>query len=96
MKLLDAVSRYVTHKQSMGIRFNSERRILKSFCCSQQGKDLAQIEPGPVLQFIAGNGPPTRFWHRKHETLTGVSDFLCLSHTLNQEAEYGDQERDFG
>jgi hypothetical protein len=26
----------------------------------------------------------------------GVSDFLCLSHTLNQEAEYGDQERDFG
>ena len=26
----------------------------------------------------------------------GVSDFLCLSHTLDQEAEYGDQERDFG
>jgi lipoprotein-releasing system permease protein len=25
----------------------------------------------------------------------GVSDFLCLSHTLDQEAEYGDQERDF-
>jgi len=23
-----------------------------------------------------------------------MSDFLCLSHTLNQEAEYGDQERD--
>jgi integrase/recombinase XerD len=75
MKLLDAVSRYVTHKQSMGIRFNSERRILNSFCCSQQGKDLAQIEPGPVLEFIAGNGPPTRFWHRKHETLTGFYRF---------------------
>jgi hypothetical protein len=26
----------------------------------------------------------------------GVSDFLCLSHTLDQEAEYGDQEGDFG
>ena len=25
----------------------------------------------------------------------GVSDFLCLSHTLDQEAEYGDQERDY-
>jgi hypothetical protein len=38
----------------MGMRFNSERRILKSFCCHQEGKDLAQIEPGPVLEFIPG------------------------------------------
>jgi integrase/recombinase XerD len=75
MKLLDAVGQYVTHKQSMGMRFNSEWRVLKSFCCSQEGKDLAQIEPGQVLDFIAGNGPPTRFWHRKHETLTGFYRF---------------------
>jgi integrase/recombinase XerD len=75
MKLLAAVSQYVTHKQSMGVRFNSEQRILKSFCCSQEGKDLAHIKPGPVLDFIAGNGPPTRFWHRKHETLTGFYRF---------------------
>ena len=75
MKLIDAVDQYVIHKQSMGMRFNSERRILKSFCCHQQGKDLAQITPGRVLEFIAGNGPPTRFWHRKHETLTGFYRF---------------------
>jgi site-specific recombinase XerD len=75
MKLLEAVGQYVTHKQSMGMRFNSERRILKSFCCHQEGKDLAQIGPRAVLEFIAGNGPPTRFWHRKHETLTGFYRF---------------------
>ena len=75
MKLLDAVAQYVTLKQSMGMRFNSEQRILKSFCCHQEGKDLAEIEPGPVLEFIAGNGPPTRFWHRKHETLNGFYRF---------------------
>jgi hypothetical protein len=56
MKLLDAVSRYVTHKQSMGIRFNSERRILKSFCCSQQGRHLARIEPGQLAALVAGTG----------------------------------------
>jgi site-specific recombinase XerD len=28
-----------------------------------------------VSDFIAGNGPPTRFWHRKHETLTGFYRF---------------------
>jgi integrase/recombinase XerD len=75
MKLLEAVGQYVTHKQSMGMRFNSERRILRSFCCHQEGKDLAQIGPGAVLEFIAGNGPPTRFWHRKHETLSGFYRF---------------------
>src|SRR6266436_1199368 len=75
MKLLEAVGQYVTHKQSMGMRFNSERRILKSFCCHQEGKELAQIGPRAVLEFIAGNGPPTRFWHRKHETLTGFYRF---------------------
>jgi len=37
MKLLDAVAQYVTLKQSMGMRFNSEQRILKSFCCHQEG-----------------------------------------------------------
>jgi integrase/recombinase XerD len=59
----------------MGMRFNSERRILKSFCSHLEGQDVAQIEPGTVLEFIAGNGPPTRFWHRKHETLTGFYRF---------------------
>src|SRR6266700_3725604 len=38
-------------------------------------KTHTQIEPGQALQFIAGNGPPTRFWHRKHETLTGFYRF---------------------
>jgi hypothetical protein len=37
---------------------------------------------------------PSGIGHRR--PLGGVSDFLCLSHTLDQEAEYGDQERDFG
>lgn len=32
MKLADAVARYVEHKQSMGMRFHTERRTLKSFC----------------------------------------------------------------
>jgi hypothetical protein len=72
MKLLDAVSRYVTHKQSMGIRFNSERRILKSFCCSQQGKDLAQIEPGPVLEFIVDGDPKPRNSGERRGLTTGA------------------------
>ena len=42
------------------------------------------IKPTNILVDVASGG------------CLGVSDFLCLSHTLDQEAEYGDQERDFG
>lgn len=75
MKLHDTVTQYVTYKQSMGIRFTTEQRALKSFCCAQGDKDLAQITSKAVLAFIAGNGPPTRFWLRKHEVLSGFYRF---------------------
>ena len=32
MKLHDAAANYVAHKQSMGMRFRTEARTLKSFC----------------------------------------------------------------
>ena len=32
MKLVDLASQYVAYKQGMGMRFNTEARILKSFC----------------------------------------------------------------
>ena len=84
MKLRDAVTQYVTHKRSMGMRFNTEERGLKSFCHSQEGKDLAQIEPEDVLVFLAGNGPPTLFWHRKHEALSGFYRFAIAHGYTNQ------------
>ena len=32
MKLAQVVGQYVTHKQSMGMRFCTEERTLKAFC----------------------------------------------------------------
>lgn len=32
MKLADAAADYITHKQSMGMRFRTEARTLRSFC----------------------------------------------------------------
>lgn len=76
MKLQDIVTQYVLHKQSLGMRFTTEERTLKSFCCAQGDNYLAQITPEAVLAFLAGNGgPPTRFWHRKHEVLSGFYRF---------------------
>ncbi len=75
MKLNEAVTRYVTQKRSMGMRFATEERTLKSFCRIEGDQDLARIGPTQVLAFLAGNGPPTRFWHRKQEVLRGFYRF---------------------
>jgi hypothetical protein len=45
---------------------------------------------------IASSDGMARAATKQRRDVMGVSDFLCLSHTLDQEAEYGDQERDFG
>ena len=56
MKLRDAVTQYVAHKQSMGMRFATEERTLKSFCRIEADRDLAQITPE------RGVGLPRRQW----------------------------------
>ena len=84
MKLRTAVTQYVNHKRSMGMRFNTEERTLKSFCHDQEGKDLIQIDAADVLVFLAGNGPPTRFWHRKHEALSGFFRFAIAHGYANR------------
>ena len=87
MKLSEITTQYVYHKQSMGMRFRTEKRTLKSFCRALGDITLAEVEAAPVLAFIAGKGPVTRFWHRKCEVLTGLYRFAmargyCLASPL--------------
>jgi len=70
MKLSAATVRYVTHKQSIGMRFNTEARTLKSFCRAMGPVAMHEVEPDRVLAFLAGSGPVTQFWQRKHEILS--------------------------
>lgn len=87
MKLSEIVGQYVAHKQSMGMRFSTEQRTLRSFCRAMGDIAIADVEPAPVLAFIAGTGPVTRFWHRKREVLVGLYRFAttrsyCLTSPL--------------
>lgn len=66
---------YVAHKQSMGMRFHTEARTLQSFCRTMGDILVAEIAVDRVQAFIAGAGPVTRFWHRKHEVLRGFYRF---------------------
>ena len=75
MKLSEVAVLYVAHKQSIGMRFRTEQRILKSFCRAMGEIAIADVQANPVLAFISGTGPVTRFWHRKYEVLSGFYRF---------------------
>lgn len=77
MKLHSVVAQYVEYKQSMGMRFRTEASVLKSFSRTMGDASVAQLDPEAVQTFLAGNGPVTRFWHRKYEVLLGFFRFAC-------------------
>ena len=61
MKLSALAAKYVAYKQSMGMRFHTEARTLRSFCRTMGDIALAEIEADHVQAYIAGTGPVTRF-----------------------------------
>jgi site-specific recombinase XerD len=75
MKVSQVVEEYVGLKQAMGSRFHAESVILKAFCKAIDDAPLAKITAEQVMAYIAGTGPVTRFWHRKHEALRGFYRF---------------------
>jgi integrase/recombinase XerD len=75
MKLSEVAASYVAHKQSMGMRFRTEARTLKSFCRAIGEVNIKQVRPDRVQAYLAGTGPVTRFWERKHNVLDGFYRF---------------------
>jgi integrase/recombinase XerD len=75
MKLSELTAQYVAHKQSMGMRFCTEQRTLKSFCRAMGDIAMAEVQAASVLAFMAGTGPVTRDWHRKRDVLVGFYRF---------------------
>ena len=75
MKLADAAANYVAHKQSMGMRFRTEARTLKSFCHAVGDVTMQGVSVDKMAAFLAGTGPITRFWERKHSVLRGFYRF---------------------
>jgi integrase/recombinase XerD len=75
MKLAEVVGQYVTHKQSMGMRFCTEERTLKAFCRAIGNIAMTEIQRDRVDAYLAGKGPVTRFWQRKYEVVVGFYRF---------------------
>ena len=75
MKLVEVVASYVAYKQSLGMRFATEARTLKSFCRAIGDIDIEQVDPDHVNAYLRGTGPVTLFWERKLTALNGLYRF---------------------
>ncbi len=75
MKLPEAVAAYVAYKLSLGMRFATEARTLKSFYRTLGDIDMSEVDADRVYALLAGKGPITAFWHRKLSALRGFYRF---------------------
>lgn len=72
MRLRQLISQYVAFRKSMGERFNTCEYVLKAFCRAMGNQvDINDVRADRVGTFLAGAGPVTNHWHRKHTTLRG-------------------------
>jgi integrase len=76
MTLVSAVETYVRLKQSLGAVFSVDARILAAFARAVGDVSVSTITTEMCTAFCRGQGPPTRFWSRKHEALRGLCRYL--------------------
>ena len=75
MNLSQLIAEYVSFKQAMGMRYDSESRILASFLKTIGDRDLTAVSPVSVAAFLAGEGQMTAYWHLKYRVLNGFYRF---------------------
>ena len=78
MNLKLATLEYVALKQSMGMRFETEAALLRSFVKEMgDAVAVATVTSKDVLRYLNGRkaAPVTLFWHRKHDALKGFWEF---------------------
>jgi len=73
--LSEAVVLYLDLKQAMGQGMRNDAKILQFFCRTMGAIVLADVPADRVLEFLAGTGPVTLYWHRKHQALNGFFRF---------------------
>lgn len=78
MTIGDATREYVKYKQALGQRFETEEVILRAFT-KRIGRRtvVSKITAKQVLGYLGSQGKVTRFWHRKHDALSGFWVF-CI------------------
>lgn len=75
MRLSEVVEAYIMLKLSVGMRFETDATILRSFCKKLADQEIEDIQPECVLSFINGKDEIKKFGHRKLAALRGFYRF---------------------
>ncbi len=75
MRLVDGVTEYVTYKRALGMCFDSEARILTSFCRYLGDVPIASVTADRVRVYLDGELPVSSYWQHKHTALAGLYRF---------------------
>ena len=75
MRLSDGVAEYVVYKRALGMCFDSEARILASFCRYLGDVPIASVSADCVQAYLDGKMPVSSYWQRKHTALSGLFRF---------------------
>ncbi|MET3597800.1 site-specific recombinase XerD [Mesorhizobium shonense] len=75
MKLSDVIDIYVARQRSLGMRFESAERTLHYFERAVGDRQIGEVTPESVIDFLNGDKALTATWARKHSVLSGLFRF---------------------
>lgn len=75
MRLTDIVDAYVARQRSLGMRFDSAEQLLRRFSRQVGDRQIQEITPEAVVEFLNGAGVLTATWVLKYRVLTGLYKF---------------------
>jgi site-specific recombinase XerD len=78
MKLVQGVTQYIDYKQSIGMAFENEAKILRFFCRRIGDMEIENVGADQVREFLDGSRPITFYWNRKYEALLGFYRYAML------------------
>ena len=84
MRLSEAITAYLDHKRSLGMKFIAEGFILRAFCNALGDVAMNQVRTRPVKTFLDGSHPGrvTATWTKKYSVITGLYRFaMARGHT---------------
>jgi integrase/recombinase XerD len=75
MMLTNVVDAYLAKQRSLGMRFESAEALLRRFCRAMGNRDIGEVTPGAVAEFLQGRGPLSATWILRYRVLSGLYRF---------------------
>jgi integrase len=75
MMLTNVVDAYMAKQRSLGMRFESAEVLLRRFCRVMGNRDIGEVIPEAVAEFLQGKGQLSATWMLRYRVLSGLYRF---------------------